>query len=77
MGEMVILTATDGDRRVPWDPSDPNQVDEARRRFHDYLRQGYRAYGVGRRGQRGERIVDFDPNLGEILFTGKSGFSGG
>jgi hypothetical protein len=77
MGELVILTATDGDRRIPWDPNDMAQVRDAQRRFHELLGAGYRAYAVGRRGQRGERILEFDPTLGEVLFTARHGYSGG
>ena len=77
MGELIVLTPTDGDRRVPWDPTDPSQTDEARRAFDAYVRDGYRAYRVVRRGQRGERIHEFDPGAGEILFTGKHGYVGG
>jgi len=77
MGELVVLTATDGDRRIPWDPSDLGQVDEARRRFHALIGEGYRAYRVGRRGERGERVTDFDPAAGEFLFVGKHGYVGG
>ena len=77
MGTLVILTAEDGDRRVPWDPTDPGQTQEARSKFNKYLADGYRAYRVGAKGAQGERILDFDPMAGEILFTGKQGFAGG
>lgn len=76
-GCLVILTPTEGDRRIPWDPSDPAQVAEARGRFDGLIAEGYRAYRVGRRGQRGDRITEFDPLAGEILFTGKRGYYGG
>lgn len=77
MGTMILMTAEEGDRRVPWDPTDPAQVGEARQRFDDYISKGFRAYRVARRGQRGERITEFDPDAGEILFTGRAGFVGG
>ena len=75
--ELIVLTPTDGDRRIPWDPDDPGQVEDARSRFAGLIREGYRAYRVGRRGQRGDRITEFDPAAAEILFTGKHGYAGG
>lgn len=77
MGMLIVMTAEEGDRRVPWDPTDPAQVKEARSRFDDYMSKGYRAYRVAKRGQAGERISEFDADAGEILFTGRQGFVGG
>ena len=77
MAALVILTPTEGDRRIPWDPSDPSQVSQAHRKFDELVQGGYRAYRVARKGQAGERIIEFDPEAGEILFTGKSGYAGG
>lgn len=76
MGVMIAMTAADGDIRVPWDPNDPNQIEEARQRFRHYKAQGYRAFGIARRGARGEEINDFDPSMGEILFA-KTALQGG
>lgn len=67
MGVLAKLN-DEGDRRVPWDPTNPAQVEEARTKFHEYIRSGYRAFKMGRRGQPGDRISEFDPNAGEILF---------
>ena len=77
MNALVILTPTEGDRRVPWDPGDPSQIAEAHGKFNELVKQGYRAYRVGRKGQAGERITEFDPEAGEILFVGKQGYAGG
>lgn len=77
MGTMILLTQTDGDKRIPWDPTDPQQVAEAKTRFDELTSQGYRCYSVARKGQRGERITEFDPTAGEILVTNKHGYVGG
>lgn len=77
MNALIVLTPTDGDRKHLWDPSVPAETADARRRFGELVGSGYRAYRVGRRGQRGDRITDFDPEAGEILFVGKHGYSGG
>ncbi len=77
MGVMTIVTAEEGDKRVPWDPTNPAQVEEARSKFNEFIGAGHRAYRMGSHGQRGERISEFDPNAGEILFTGRYGLAGG
>lgn len=77
MGAMVLLTAQDGDRRIPWDPHDPDQVKGAHEQFNRLIGEGYRAYRMGRAGQPGERIAEFDPLAGEIMFTAKHGYQGG
>lgn len=74
--EFRILTPEDGDRLVTFDPNDPTQVQQARLKFQDLLGAGYRAYR-SRRGQPADRVTEFDPLSGEILFTGKHGFVGG
>jgi len=82
MGTLVLMTSVDGgeqfgDRKVPWDPTNPDQVSQANAKFDEYVGKGFRAYRMGPKGARGERITEFDPNAGEIVFTGKHGFVGG
>lgn len=75
--EFRVLTPSDGDRRTIWDPSDPAQVADAAKRFNELIGFGYRAYAVGPRGARGHRVTSFDAAVGEYLFTGRAGFTGG
>jgi len=59
-----------GDRRLTWDSTDPDQIEEAAKKFDGYMKKGYRAYAVSLADPkvRGPRIYGFDPKTEEVLF---------
>lgn len=67
-GVISKLTSDDGDFRIPWDPSDPDQVANAQQAFQDLRRDGYALYRVSgsRRGRR-EVVTEFDPQAGLLV----------
>src|SRR5215813_13012878 len=52
MGLLRIL-GKDGDREIPWDPADPQQLEDVRCGFETLLRQGYQAYSLDANGRTG------------------------
>lgn len=69
MGVMSTLDH-DGDQRVMWDRTQPDEVAAARRTFDDLRKKGYAAYRAeGKRGDRGEVIREFDPDAERIILT--------
>jgi|HubBroStandDraft_3_1064219.scaffolds.fasta_scaffold310227_1 hypothetical protein len=70
-GVISKLTSDDGDFRFTWDPSDPQDVQNARDAFNDLRRGGYAAYNIEGegRGRAGRRtvITEFDPQAGQIV----------
>jgi hypothetical protein len=70
-GVISKLTSDDGDFRIPWDPANPDQVENARQAFNDLRASGYAIYQVGerRRGREPERTLvrQFDPAAGQLV----------
>jgi hypothetical protein len=60
----------DGDQRVMWDRGNADEVSAARRTFTDLTRKGYLAYrAVGKKGDQGEQIREFDPDAERIILA--------
>ena len=74
MGLLRIL-GKDGDREIPWDPTDPQQLDEVRGGFETLLRAGYQAYSLDDTGRTGEQLRQFHPDAAEIVLAPR--FRGG
>lgn len=68
VGVLRVLTKN-GDDRYTWDRTNPREVREAFSKFKEYLAKGYTAYAVTAGGQKGHRLDDFDPSLGEVVFA--------
>ena len=58
-----------GDTKVEWDPTRPAEVEVARETFRKLKNQGYLAYTVTRKGDKGSVIKDFDPSAEEIIMA--------
>jgi hypothetical protein len=68
---MKILCAT-GDERVVWDKNDGPEALQAKERFKDLLKQGYKAYSVDSKGKKNRPIEEFDVDAEEILMIPKT-----
>lgn len=69
-GVISKLTSDDGDFRIPWDPADPEQVENARQAFRDLRAGGYLIYRVtARPGGEPQRALvrQFDPQEGQLV----------
>lgn len=58
-----------GDTRIMWDPARPDEVDMAEAAFKAAKKKGYLAHKVGKDGEAGEVIRDFDKKAGKIIMT--------
>lgn len=68
----VRKLSSEGDERLAWDPTDLDQLKEARDKFYDLIDKGHVAFAVDPRSgeaNKGRKLVRFDPNAGEIVFT--------
>jgi 23S rRNA G2069 N7-methylase RlmK/C1962 C5-methylase RlmI len=63
---MKILDVN-GDTRITWDKENGKEALEAKQKFEDLLKQGYKAYSVTASGNKGRRIEEFDVDAQEIL----------
>lgn len=70
MGQMKVLTPTEGDKLIEWDRSDSASVERAQKRFDELTGKGYRAYQVSRDPQRtGNPVSEFNPDAGELILA--------
>jgi len=68
---MKILNAN-GDDRIVWDRDNGFEAMEAKKKFEDLLRKGYKAYSVGPDGKKGRRIKEFDVDAEDIIMVPKT-----
>lgn len=64
--ELCVLDAS-GDTRMQWDPNNPEEVAKAQARFNELVKQGYLAYSVNKKGDRGTVMASFDPTAERII----------
>lgn len=64
--QMKILCEK-GDERLTWDKDNGKEGIEAKHKFEDLIKKGYKAYSVDRRGRKNRRIKEFDVEAEEIL----------
>ncbi len=69
--EMKILNQK-GDERIVWDKDDGIEAKQAKERFNQLLKDGWKAYSVDRDGKRNRKIVEFDVDAEEILMVPKT-----
>jgi hypothetical protein len=63
------VLARSGDIRTIWDPSQPDEVAQARKTFAELRAKGYLAYAVDKDGGKGEQVRTFDPQLKAIILA--------
>jgi hypothetical protein len=65
----VIPSIKDGDKRVVWDSSDLDQINEAKALFDQLIQEGLVPYRVGLDGKAtSESMNEFDPDAEEVIF---------
>jgi hypothetical protein len=67
MHEQIIMDRG-GDTRHTFDPADEAAVRRARERFKALTSKGYRAVALGKEGQPGSLLRDFDATAEQTLF---------
>lgn len=63
---MRIMDDT-GDTKKTWDPSAPDEVEDARRTFDDLKKKGYTAYRINEDGEPGEVMRKFDSQAKAVI----------
>jgi len=67
-GEIAVMDGT-GDSKFMWDPKNPDEVAAAKAQFDALKKKGYIAFTVDKKGDKGELISKFDPELEKIIMT--------
>lgn len=63
---LKILTPN-GDDRIVWDKDNGPEAMEAKDKFHELIKKGYKAFSVDQGGKRKRHIKEFDVEAEEIL----------
>ena len=67
MGVQIVMDGS-GDTRHQFDANDADALERAEERFQELTGKGFRAVALGKDGQRGELIREFDPSVERTLF---------
>ncbi|HEX4715287.1 MAG TPA: hypothetical protein VH164_10200 [Ktedonobacteraceae bacterium] len=68
VGVLVILDRT-GDTRHTWDRRSEDEVQVIRDLFERMIAKGYQAWSVTRKGDKDQRITEFDPQAEKVIFA--------
>lgn len=63
-----IVMDRSGDTRHEFDPADVTAVTDAEQRFRELTGRGFRAVALGKDGNRGKLLRQFDPTVEQTLF---------
>ena len=66
--ELCVLDAT-GDTKTIWNKDIQVEVDVARMQFDAMKKKGYAAYKVDAKGEKGEVLKTFDPNVERMIMA--------
>lgn len=53
-----------------WNPNSPTEIQSAREKFEDCMKQGFIACKISKKGGYGIQITEFDPEAEEIFVLG-------
>ena len=72
--DTVLMRVLDdnGDSRIVWNRKDQDEVDEARTKFEEYIKEGYRAYVCRSDGTKGRKVETFDALMEELILLDKN-----
>jgi hypothetical protein len=68
VGVLVILDRS-GDTRHTWDRRNEDEVQVIRDLFGRMIDKGYQAWSVTRKGDKDQRITEFDPQAEKVIFA--------
>lgn len=64
---LLKILGDNGDERITWDKENGRQAIEAKDKFEEYLKKGWKAYSVDSKGKKKRQIEEFDIDAEEIL----------
>lgn len=65
--KVLKILSEKGDERIVWDRDNGREAKEAKGKFQEFLKKGYKAYSVDNKGNKNRRIEEFDVDAEEIL----------
>jgi len=68
-GGIIVILDQSGDTKHIWDRNSETEVEEARSLFNRMIKKGMQAWSVTRKGDKDQRITEFDPQAEKIIFA--------
>lgn len=68
-GGVIVILDSSGDTKHIWDRANTVEVEEARSLFDRMKAKGFQAWSVSRKGDKDQRITEFDPQAEKIIFA--------
>ncbi len=69
MGRLSVLDPKKGDIKLIWDSENEDEVALAKKQFKEALKKDFTAYAVKGKGQKGEKIKEFDPDIEKVIMV--------
>jgi len=70
--KILKILCEKGDDRLTWDRENGPEAMEAKAKFEEFMKKGYKAYSVDANGKKNRRIEEFDIDAEEILMVPKT-----
>ncbi len=71
-GHVMKILTENGDDRLVWDKENGHEAIEAKKKFSELISKGYKAYSVDSKGNKKNRIHEFDTDAEEVLLIPKT-----
>ena len=70
-GEMRIMCSS-GDDTILWDPQSQKSIDNAKKKFDEYVKKGYKVYRLDEKDKKsGRQLTEFPTFAAKLLFVPK------
>jgi hypothetical protein len=69
MGELRVADKVAGDLKVIWNPENSDEVKAAEEQFNKLIKKNFIAFKVGKGGEKGKKITEFDADLEMIIMA--------
>ncbi len=63
----LITPDTTGDVKITWDPTNPDDVKNAKDHFDKLKKSGHIFFKIAADGEKGKKVKEFDENIGELV----------
>jgi hypothetical protein len=69
MTHTMRVMGIEGDTKLIWDSDNEIEVETARDTFNKLTKKGFKAFAVRKKGEQGEMVTEFDPDMEKIILA--------
>ena len=67
-GELIVMDSS-GDDTIYWDPQDDKSIKNAKKKFDEYIKKGYKVFRIDEGGKKSGRMLkEFPTFAAKLLF---------